>query len=66
VNRLENVPFQNPKDLHENTYMAINLIWNPVERLYLGAEYLFGTRENISGDRGEANRVQISFIFELP
>jgi len=66
VNRLENAPFQDADELHENSYLALNLIWNPIERFYLGAEYLFGTRENIASGRDEANRIQVSFIFELP
>jgi DcaP outer membrane protein len=66
VNRLQNAPFQAGSELHENSYMALNLIWNPIERFYLGGEYLFGTRENVDGARDEANRLQVSFIFELP
>ncbi len=65
-NRIDNTPLQAGDDLHENTYFAINLLWSPVERVYGGVEYLFGTREDIDGDRGEANRLQMSFIFELP
>jgi len=65
-NRIDNRPFQPADDLRENTYFALNLIWNPAERVYCGVEYLFGTRENVDGSRGEANRLQMSFIFELP
>jgi hypothetical protein len=65
-NRIDNRPFQAPDDLHLNTYFAINLIWNPARRVYCGIEYLFGTRENFDDSRGEANRLQMSFIFELP
>lgn len=64
--RLENTPLQAGSDLHESTYIALNLIWQPVERFYWGVEYLFGTREDIDGARGEANRLQMSVIFELP
>jgi len=64
--RLDNTPLQVGDDLHANTYIATNLIWQPVERFYCGVEYLFGTREDIDGARGEANRLQMSVIFELP
>jgi DcaP outer membrane protein len=64
--RLDNTPLQAGDDLHENTYVAVNAIWQPVERFYWGVEYLFGTREDIDGARGEANRLQMSVIFELP
>ena len=40
--------------------------WQPIERVYWGVEYLHGTRENISGESGSANRLQTSFIFNLP
>ena len=66
VNRLDNASFQAPDELHENTYLAANTIWNPVERVYLGVEYLFGIRENVDGDRADANRIQASFVFLLP
>jgi hypothetical protein len=65
-NRVDNTPLQPATDLHLNTYLAVNLIWSPVERVYCGVEYLFGTRRNVDGGRGEANRVQMSFILELP
>ena len=44
----------------------MNLVWNPIERMFVGVEYLFGTRENVDGSRGEANRAQASFGFYLP
>jgi hypothetical protein len=65
-NRITRSPFQRLDDLHENTYLAVNAIWNPFERAYWGVEYLYGTREDVDGDRGEANRLQMSFIYELP
>ncbi len=65
-NRLDNTHFQDPDELHENTYIALNLICSPAERVYFGVEYLFGIRENVDGSRGEANRLQASVIFELP
>jgi outer membrane DcaP-like protein len=64
--RLDNTSSQAGDDLHENTYIALNLIWQPVERFYWGVEYLFGTREDVDGARGEANRLQMSVIFALP
>jgi len=64
--RVENTPFQPADDLHQNTYFAINLIWNPVERMFVGIEYLYGTRVDKDRDTGKANRVQTSFGFYLP
>lgn len=65
-NRLDNLPGQNLDDVHKTTYLAVNLIWQPSDRVRIGTEYLYGIRENISGDVGAANRLQTSFIFDLP
>ena len=66
VNRIDTASFQAGGDLRENSYLAVNLIWTPVERIYCGVEYLFGTRENVDGGRGEANRLQAAVFFYLP
>lgn len=63
---LENLPGQNPKNLRETSYLAANVIVNPYERVFCGVEYLYGTREDVSGARGEAHRIQMSFGFFLP
>ena len=63
---IDNFDDQAGDDLHMTTYMAINLIWNPLERIYVGAEYLHGSREDKDGSRGEANRLQASFVYFLP
>lgn len=65
-NSLDNTPFQDPGDVHRTTYLAANLIWNPLERVHVGVEYLYGLRENINDAVGTAHRLQTSFIFDLP
>jgi hypothetical protein len=65
-NRLDNTAFQGPDDVHRTTYLAANLIWNPLERVKLGIEYLYGLREDIDRSIGSANRLQVAFIFDLP
>ena len=64
--RIENLPGQAATDLHKNNYLAVNLIWEPIESMFVGVEYLYGTRTNINRQRGEANRLQVSFGFYLP
>jgi hypothetical protein len=39
-------------------YFAVNLIWLPVERLGMGIEFLYGSRENKDGEKGKAYRIQ--------
>lgn len=37
-----------------------DIIWSPIERLSFGAEYIYGRREDESGDDGTLNRLQLS------
>jgi hypothetical protein len=46
-------------------YLAANLIWQFSDRAWAGVEYLFGSREDQDGSRGEANRVQFSVRFDI-
>ena len=63
---IDSLPIQSPDSLHSVSYTAVNLIWNPVQRMFMGIEYLYGTRENLDGADGKANRLQASFGFYLP
>lgn len=63
---LDRIAGQDPTNLRSTTYLAINLIQNPYERVFWGAEYLHGIRENQNGDSANANRLQMSFGFYLP
>lgn len=65
-NSLNNTAFQRPGDVHRTTYLAANLIWNPLDRVKVGIEYLNGLRENVNGAVGSANRIQVAWIFDLP
>lgn len=37
-----------------------DIVWSPIERMSLGAEYVWGRREDESGDAGTLNRLQFS------
>jgi|GEM_PF-2169888 hypothetical protein len=50
-------PNQPGTSFDSSTYFAVSLWWIPIERLSLGAEYLWGDRENIDGQNAEANRL---------
>ena len=65
-NALSNTPLQQPDDVYRTTYLAANLIWEPVDRVNVGIEYLYGLREDIDRQVGVAHRVQVAFIFKLP
>ncbi len=65
-NSLDNTPLQASDAVHRTTYLAANLIWQPLDRVRFGVEYLYGIRENVDGGTGSANRVHSAVIFELP
>ena len=37
-----------------------NIVWSPIERMRIGAEYIWGRREDESGDDGTLNRLLLS------
>lgn len=50
-----------PGNMMESTkYLSYNLIWTPVPKLDVGVELLYGQREDVDGDDGDAKRVQAS------
>ena len=65
-NSVDPTAFQAPEDVQRTTYLAANLIYSPLDRVYVGIEYLYGTLENVAGATGKANRLQTSFVFVLP
>ena len=65
-NSLDNVPGQRLSEVSKTTYLAANLLSQPLERVTVGIEYLHGLRKNNDGNTGSANRVQFALIFDLP
>lgn len=61
-----NTFFETDGAFHSTQYIAANLIWTPVKHIDMGVEYLFGTRQDKDGSRGEANRLQFGFWYRLP
>lgn len=53
-------------NLRSTSYLALNVIHTPYERVFLGAEFLHGTRQNQSFDQADATRLQVSCGFMLP
>ena len=47
------------------SYYSANLIWLPVERMGVGFEFLYGTRENKDGQSGEAYRLQTAVQYKF-
>lgn len=46
-------------------YAAVNLFWEPTERLQIGVEYIWGQRINFDFSHGHANRIDALFQFSF-
>jgi hypothetical protein len=56
---VSNPGFVSDESLDNTEYAAVDLIWSPFERVDVGGEYLWGRRENKSGESGTANRLLV-------
>lgn len=57
---IQNSAFDAPSTYHKTTYSEANVIWNPLGSLNVGAEFLYGWRENKNGQHNYAPRIQFS------
>lgn len=55
-----------PETPRWTNYLALNLIWEPIDRTSFGIEYLYGTNETQDGAFGYANRIQASVQYNFP
>jgi len=58
------VDINNPSFIDEEAYKrtiraSANILWNPTKRIDTGVEYLWGRRENKSGEQGDAQQIQM-------
>lgn len=56
---VENLDFQDDLAYATTDRAIINLLWSPVTRVDVGAEFLWGQRENKDGSDGTARQLQI-------
>ena len=61
----DNTAGQGPDAIESVDYSAVNLIWDFAEGFTVGAEWLYGTRNDKDGASGEANRLHIGFKFDF-
>ena len=66
ANNIDNTTGQDADAVKQTTYMAINLLSKPQNRITVGIEYLYGTRTNKDLQSAGAHRVQCAVIFNLP
>lgn len=46
-------------------YLATSIWYIPIRNMSIGAEYLYGDRENLNGERGHANRINALFQYNF-
>lgn len=51
--------YLSPDQYKQGQYIFGNVFWNLTPRFVLAAEYLYGSRKNMSGDKAHSNRVNV-------
>lgn len=62
---VDNFDFQAPNAYQRTDRFAINLVYSPSGRVDVGLEYLHGSRENLDGQQGAADQVQLVGLFRF-
>jgi len=62
---LDNEMSQGPQAYHETHYGSLNVVWQMRKRLSLGFEGLYGQKEEQSGAKGDAFRLQVGVVYSL-
>jgi hypothetical protein len=62
---VNNLAIQAPDAFHYTRRSSLNIMWSPVSRLDLVAEFLLGTRVNHDGQRGSATQMQLGSTFRF-
>ena len=62
---VDNLDFQEPDALRRTERFSLNLVWSPIQRLDLVAEYLWGRRFNFDGQSGSAGQLQLGGTFRF-
>jgi hypothetical protein len=57
---VDNLDFELDSAYHRTFRGAVNYIWSPTPRIDLGAEIIYGSRENKNEDKANALQIQIS------
>jgi hypothetical protein len=63
--RVNNTNFQSPDAYKDGQYASANLLYAPDPKLLMGAEFIWGQREDFNGAKGEDNRLQFTFKYSF-
>ena len=56
---VDNLDYQVDSDYASTGRAIVNLMWSPVDRIDVGAEFLWGRRENKDGNSATARQIQV-------
>jgi len=62
---VDNLDFQTGVAYHQTSRLTGSLVFSPIERIDVGIEYLYGTRENKDGQKASADQIQVVGIFRF-
>ena len=62
---MNNHSFQPGSDLESTTRATINWLWSPIPRVDLGAEFLWGRRQDRNGNEGIAKQFQVATTYRF-
>lgn len=63
--RVDNQALQSADAFEKGEYASVNLLYTPVKRVLMGAEYLWGKRTDNDGDTGNDSRLQMSLKYSF-
>jgi hypothetical protein len=63
--QVDNTSFQSADAFHSGDYASVNLLYTPDPNILMGAEFLYGRREDNDGATGEDYRLQISVKYSF-
>ena len=63
--QVDNTNFQEASAFQTAQYASVNLLYTPSDKILMGGEFLWGSREDKDGAEGEDYRVQFSFKYNF-
>lgn len=63
--QVDNTNFQEPSAFQTAQYASANLLYTPSDKILMGGEFLWGSREDKNGDEGEDYRLQFTFKYNF-
>ena len=63
--QVDNTNFQEATAFQTAQYASVNLLYTPSDKIMMGGEFLWGSREDKNGDEGEDYRLQFTFKYNF-